>query len=539
MLVGLGRPSDEDFAKSENRSRVKLNLDIRQTDFIKTFPENFDKWFNDNFPFRSRIIAFYQILEIGLFKELKSDYNVVVGKNGQLFWGNNFLENINIARNIRNYSDNEGDIFRNNVLDIQRFLERRNVEFYFALVPSKVSVYYEDLPDWAQSKMSKENVYYQAMNILKDEGINHVDLLKYFLELKTDSRVAPYLYWKTDTHWSELGAYYAYKSLIELMAKDFPRLNPITLKSFEISDKGIPGDAARLAKQTKIDDFKLSLNLDYNDHPLRAADQFTRKNINISIDSTYKKEQRRDFYTITNEHCNNKLHVLILGDSYSPELSPFFNRTFYMNTIGDFDQFYGFPSKFASYLISSINVSPKPNAVILEITTRNLIDQALKLFSGIAPKFDDAESEIAFNALKDVIFLLDQDPITQVESVNQAQLLSDNGALVIDFKGPSPSIVLKRIDRIKQDESLILEVELDSPIASSIQIFYQTNENLSYNENNSITIPVHQGENKLYAEIYSYNLNGLLRIAPAPASGKYVIKSLIIKSCPKSFVLPK
>ena len=113
-----------------------------------------------------------------------------------------------------------------------------NTKIIYVVPPNHLTIYPETAPD-NLTKCDNSRLK-QLVNAFKDnEDIAFLDLTTPLLEAK---KTAPYrLYNKTDTHWNELGAYYAYREIMNYVAKDYPKAVPEPPESFNVFTRRVAG----------------------------------------------------------------------------------------------------------------------------------------------------------------------------------------------------------------------------------------------------------------------------------------------------------
>ena len=101
-------------------------------------------------------------------------------------------------------------------------------EVLYLLVPSPATVYPESMPSEykPQDKLSRLE---QVTTLLEDVGIHTFDLTALFEAHKNDEYK---LYWKTDSHWTDYGAYLAYEALFDYISEAFPAAAPRQFSEF-------------------------------------------------------------------------------------------------------------------------------------------------------------------------------------------------------------------------------------------------------------------------------------------------------------------
>src|SRR5579862_5989784 len=105
----------------------------------------------------------------------------------------------------------------------QQWLSAKGIKFLFVVAPDKESVYPEFLPPTIKSTSAQLAVD-QLARYLR-ETHSSVDLLSLrepLLDART--REQERLYYKQDSHWNSLGAYYGYEAIIRRLSQWFPTL---------------------------------------------------------------------------------------------------------------------------------------------------------------------------------------------------------------------------------------------------------------------------------------------------------------------------
>ncbi len=190
-------PVERDFSEKENRSlqtRPKLTLEAAADG---TYMEQYEAFRSDQFLGRN------------LWGSLKNRMDLLIGKresNG-VFKGKDqyLLEEIASADQEKTESD---------LAAIEEFHARyEKIPVYLALVPNAANVLADKLPRFAVTEDQTE--IFSSISRKIGEGITWVDLSR---PLGAHSKEE--IYYRTDSHWTTLGAYYASQQLVETMELD-------------------------------------------------------------------------------------------------------------------------------------------------------------------------------------------------------------------------------------------------------------------------------------------------------------------------------
>jgi hypothetical protein len=183
-----------------------------------------------------------------------------------------------------------------------------NTKLVLIVGPDKSSIYPEYLPDaFAPSPIKYSSFFLDSLREVP--GLTVYDPTNDLLSLKRSNGV---LYWMTDTHWNNKGAFLAYSGFSELLDL------PVPAVEFKRGAKH-SGDLIRISK---LDGFPLHAEDDW-DVVWRDMPVWTEKEI--------LNEQRTAFGSATlvaNKRPLSGKSVWVVGDSFTGGLKQYFNATF-------------------------------------------------------------------------------------------------------------------------------------------------------------------------------------------------------------------
>lgn len=202
----------KDFSPMENRALAQLPELSRDALLSGSFMEDFETYVTDQFVLRDQWIA------------LKAGAEYASGKrenNGVYICDQHTL----IAR----FDPPVGDRAKKRIDDNFGYVETLStltgVPTYFSLIPGKVSLWADLLPDGAPN--DDESQYLTRGAAL--QGPTWLDVNASLSAHKDED-----IYYRTDHHWTSLGAYYGYKALVEgmgLTAKPLSDFTPTVASS--------------------------------------------------------------------------------------------------------------------------------------------------------------------------------------------------------------------------------------------------------------------------------------------------------------------
>jgi len=166
---------------------------------------------------------------------------VLRGKDGWLFLArhNNVLAQY---RGICRFSKQELRKWVDAMVLRKRWLADRGIPFIVVIPPNKHTVYPEKLPDCIGPVVGPTPMDQLATYIHKSGELDLVDLRKPVREAKKKGRV----FFKTDSHWNDLGGFAGYREVMKRIRTYFPRVKSLEMKNFGIKMKSWKGDLVKM-----------------------------------------------------------------------------------------------------------------------------------------------------------------------------------------------------------------------------------------------------------------------------------------------------
>lgn len=174
----------------------------------RSFPGRFSDYMDDNFGLRSTLLRWHNLLMLRLGVSPSSQ--VLLGQDGWLFYTNQELTHQN--RGALPMSPEELYTYVARFRERREWVESQGIPFVAMIVPDKNSVYPEFLPP--SVRVVGPSRYRQFVDAMAAAGEPLVDPLPELLRQKVRDQ---HLYWMTDTHWTCLGAWFAYQSLMDVV----------------------------------------------------------------------------------------------------------------------------------------------------------------------------------------------------------------------------------------------------------------------------------------------------------------------------------
>ncbi len=192
---------DREFSEQENRYLQKLPSFSFEDLFDGTFTTDFEDYVTDQFAFRDS------------WTSLKARAELLSGKDENkgifLCEGERLIEAFTLP---------EKDDLDFSLSSIDTLAKNSDIPVYFALIPSAAEIYGDMLPSGAPNASQKELINYAYSSV----SAENVDMYSALSAHKDES-----IFYRTDHHWTTLGAYYGYTALAETMG-----FEPIPLSAY-------------------------------------------------------------------------------------------------------------------------------------------------------------------------------------------------------------------------------------------------------------------------------------------------------------------
>ncbi|HAW52025.1 MAG TPA: hypothetical protein DCX54_06810 [Flavobacteriales bacterium] len=299
--------SAKEIESSENRILAPFP-DFNQ--LIWKIPAQYTKYYEDHFPFRNQLANLNNLLRIKVFNTSPLPNHLSLGKEGWLYYNIEEVRHAYVGATL--FTDEELRRIKRILEEKAAYVEGRNADFYFIMPPLKHSVYPEFLPSNLR-KLGPLNKRDQVMAYLKENSkVKLIDPLEMYLAKKDSVR----LFYKTDSHWNQLGAFYTYQLIMKRIARDHPGLEPLSIDDYTISrSKSYTGDLLDL-----IDLHNLFYREPYHLTPKNPSEQhliITYNNIGDEVD-----------YVAYENTVDTLPRLLMFRDSYADYLKYHFSNHF-------------------------------------------------------------------------------------------------------------------------------------------------------------------------------------------------------------------
>lgn len=201
FILNLVLP-DRQFSEQENRYlQMRPEFSFKSL-FSGDYTSKFETYTTDQFTFRDEWITLKAASELALGKQENNDVHLC--ENGTLIEG---------------FKRPENSVLDSNMSALNTLVGNTDADVYFALIPDKSDLYSSLLPKNAPNDSEKEVIDY----CYGQSNATNVDMYS-ALSAHTDE----YIFYRTDHHWTSLGAYYGLSALAESMGLPCPALDSYT-----------------------------------------------------------------------------------------------------------------------------------------------------------------------------------------------------------------------------------------------------------------------------------------------------------------------
>lgn len=216
----------KDIESSENR-KMTVKPEINYT-YLDPYPAKYEKYYTDNFPLRSMMVKYFNILNIEVFQKSPVPDKVVIGKDGWLFMADRELKSY---KGLLPFDSAELAAFKQELEYRKEYLAERNCKFYFMVAPIKALIYPEYMPNTVY-RLGNQSWGEQLVEYLEENcEVKPINIYPVLREKKAENMV----YFRLDNHWNKLGAFYSAVEFFKVIQKDFPGIEIPSIDDYTIS----------------------------------------------------------------------------------------------------------------------------------------------------------------------------------------------------------------------------------------------------------------------------------------------------------------
>lgn len=313
----------KDLPGAENR--LLKDKPVFKKDSISLSCSRYEKYFNDRFSIRNILLQKLSWILLKGFHTSVVPELVLPGSSGWLYYAPCGYDTLYIAEYCGKmpFSGSQLDTLQENLVKSRDWLSQHNIELIVVLCPNKQSIYPENTGWFYRSRKGYSRREQITAALSKLNFTNYLDLTGALQKEKAHGPV----YYKTDSHWNDLGAYSAWCAITEKINKKFSLFEaeyPDSIQLNSINRAGKPGDLV---------------------HMLSLDSVLTEDRVSIDI----------------RQHKSSSMKLLVFGDSFFRALKPFVKARF--DSVFDY-------SYWSGRMTAKSILEEKPDIVIFEVGER-------------------------------------------------------------------------------------------------------------------------------------------------------------------------
>ena len=326
---------DIKISEDENRSLQQMPSFSVENLISGKFTNSMGKYYSDQFPFRNTFVGAKTLFSYAFY--INENKGVVIAKDGYLIQrfdkyseksiaeksSDELGGNLTFEENMANIKNNCGYIneFAENVKNLYP-----GIKLTVAVPPRKIDVMTNKLP--AFFPVDRHEKYFGEFDkyINQDIYFNLPDILKQHSE--------EYIYYRTDHHWTTLGACYAYAALGEKMGYEALPKDNYTIETASENFYGVIWSkaGAKWIEPDTIEYYRISFDDEIFITAIHGADSQRILNGFYDREKLETKDKYSSFLGGINSHIticrgpsvsNQPEKLLLISDSFGQSLAPF------------------------------------------------------------------------------------------------------------------------------------------------------------------------------------------------------------------------
>ena len=284
FVIAIGAPmvasiveADKSVSETENRA-LQMWPVYKDFDSMQSYFASINAYVNDHFGFRKNLIELNNKIKYSLNE---SPSKRIIRGDGDWFF-------LKVHDPLMSNQSTPKDRVRANVIFRADYIKRthqelkeKGIAYQHIVVPNKMSLYREQLPRlYGLTDINATYSFFrQAMqDVNKTVAFDAIDILvgKKTNEFKAD------LYFKNDSHWNDLGAYYVYQESLARLKQSHSRLSlELRPHLFEMRRK-YSGDLANMiGLQNRL--YSQEPHTSFIDCAARSKVKLVKENLSVSI----------------------------------------------------------------------------------------------------------------------------------------------------------------------------------------------------------------------------------------------------------------
>ena len=307
FLVANAVSPDRTFSEMENRNLEQLPTPSVKTLLSGEFMKDFETYTTDQFVGRDSWIG------------LKSTTERVLGKQE-----NNSVYFCDKDTLITRFDQPDSQKVTDNLTYVNNFVENVDIPVTFSLIPTQACIWADRLPAGAPNA-SQTDILDQAQAAVP--GATWADLYTPLWEHRDED-----IFYRTDHHWTSLGAYYGYTGLAEALGFTPVSLDSYTetVRSTEFYGTVFSSSGVRWVKPDTISTYVPDTGITVTEHSYDNKGNPIEIPRSLYVESFLSVKDKYSMFLGGNQSLGvvktanaNKPKLLIIRDSYTDSVVPF------------------------------------------------------------------------------------------------------------------------------------------------------------------------------------------------------------------------
>ena len=307
FLVANAVSPDRTFSEMENRNLEQLPTPSVKTLLSGEFMKDFETYTTDQFVGRDSWIG------------LKSTTERVLGKQE-----NNSVYFCDKDTLITRFDQPDSQKVTDNLTYVNNFVENVDIPVTFSLIPTQACIWADRLPAGAPNA-SQTDILDQAQAAVP--GATWADLYTPLREHKDED-----IFYRTDHHWTSLGAYYGYTGLAEALGFTPVSLDSYTetVRSTEFYGTVFSSSGVRWVKPDTISTYVPDTGITVTEHSYNNKGNPIEIPRSLYVESFLSVKDKYSMFLGGNQSLGvvktpntDKPKLLIIRDSYTDSVVPF------------------------------------------------------------------------------------------------------------------------------------------------------------------------------------------------------------------------
>lgn len=493
-----------DLTKIEKRTPAAMPELRFDKEAIEAFPSRFEEYYNDHFGFRDSLIHWHNYIKTKWLAKSPVP-KVMIGRDDWLFYKHAPDKIMEDLHGENPFTHSELKAFRLNLENKRDWLAGQDIHYLFVAAPNKHSIYPEYIP---AARLKKKGVTRldQLVGYLNEHSdIQILDLRDVLRKAKIHNR----LYFPTDTHWNDLGAFVAYKSIMGRISQWFPQEKVLDYECFDESVKhSTDGELAiMLGLPDSFPGDRLLLKL--------RSPCSKKQDLDLALESVNVREK----FLMRCEKAS--LCAVVFRDSFFTRIVPFLSEHF-----GRISYIWGYYDQaiYNHAIMKELIRQDRPDIVIEEQGER-LLAYPASLDEELA---DDLQRN-RFNGSINTVLLVNRDKgYDGIHSLHQMSVLSDPRGLILRSTGNDSYFSLPLLG-LSPTAALVIRVVITSPKDTDLQLYYCSESVPFHTEEQSIHRAIRKGFNEVFFQPPGKDLCGHLRLDIGRTSGEFLLHTIEVR----------